>query len=273
MPPAEIAVWESKNGFTSLQSLLNKAVKEETLYFEKLESIGEDKLSKLEVKPHCDFVLQNSKYFKFHEEGWFELKVSNENLAPILNLDGIVFIGNEARKYTESHVYVTTKEKVDLLRLIDENIIEINGVESYAIKTSRREHDLARLVKGSFSVNSCTGTAGRYRVRLYEDVITYFIGPTGTFALDHGFKVKSFKKTIWGWDRNFDTGALAAQVTYQADWGSGSQSIRAAFAVNEIGWPFVTNYQYIDYNPPAIYYSRGQGWGRDGCTCTYQGYY
>lgn len=143
------------------------------------------------------------------------------------------------------------------------------GIQKYSITRLRREHSTnSRYVTGSFSVNSCTGTEGKYRVRLYEDVITYYIGPTGTYALDHGFKVKSFRKTIFG-DRNFDTWALAATVSYQASWGSDGKSITAAVATNEIGWPFITNYQYTDSYPPSIFNS--QGWGRDGCT--YTGYY
>jgi len=90
--------------------------------------------------------------------------------------------------------------------------------------------------------------------------------------LDHFFKVRSFRKTIFG-DRNFDTWTLAATVYYQASWGSDGKTITAAAATNKIGWSFITNYQYVETNPPSIYNSQGQGWGRDGCTCTYSGNY
>ncbi len=148
------------------------------------------------------------------------------------------------------------------------------GVTEYKLHHVRKEHnESSRFVTGSFAVNSCTGTADRYRVRLYEDVITYFIGPTGTFALDHGFKVKSFRRTVWGWDRNFDTSALAGSVSYQASWGSDGKTIQANGTQNEIRWPFISNYQYTETNPPSIFNSQGQGWGRDGCTCSYSGVY
>ncbi len=183
-------------------------------------------------------------------------------------------IDGQARKYTMSSLFISEEGSVTNLKKIKDNTGLPSGVKEYKLTHIRKEHDAnARLVTGSFSVNSCTGTADRYRVRLYEDVITYYIGPLGTFALDHGFRAKSFRKTIWGWDRNFDTNYLAAQVSFQADWGSDGKYISANGAQNEIAWPFISNYQYTEDNPPAIYYSTGQGWGRDGCTCTYTGYY
>lgn len=274
MPPTELDKWEVENNFVSLRSILNRAVKEETKYFDELESIGEQNLVKEEIKPHADYVLENAKYFRFHDEGWFELNIANQNLAPLLNKDGIIVIEGEARKYTLTSLYVSDIGDVATLQLITSDQTDLPaGVKKYAINQLRKElTSYSRYVTGSFSVNSCTGTAGNYRVRLYEDVISYYIGPTGTYALDHGFKVKSFRKTIFG-DRNFDTWALAATVYYQASWGSDGKSITAAAATNEIGWPFITNYQYIDSNPPSIFNSQGQGWGRDGCTCTYSGIY
>jgi hypothetical protein len=54
---------------------------------------------------------------------------------------------------------------------------------------------------------------------------------------------------------------------------SDQQEPWASEATNEIGWNFITNYQYVETNPPSIFNSQGQGWGSDGCTCTYSGYY
>ncbi len=274
LSPSDLDSWETKNHFSSLRSLMNRAVAEETKYFDKLEGLDKQSLNLDEIKPHADFVLEHASYFRFDDEGWFELNIANQNLAPLLNKDGIIIIAGEARKYTMKSLFVSKVADVGVLKSIhaDQHELPI-GVKKYDITRIRKEHDAnSRYVTGSFSVNSCTGTAGKYRVRLYEDVVSYYIGPTGTYALDHGFKVKSFRKTIFG-DRNFDTWALAATVYYQASWGSDGMSITAASATNEIGWPFITNYQYIDSNPPSIFNSQGQGWGRDGCTCTYSGYY
>lgn len=275
MSRVELETWENKTGFVSLQSILNKAVEEETKYFDKLEAIGEQNLIKDDIKPHAPYVLENAKYFKFHEDGWFELNIANQNLAPLLNKDGIIVVEGQARKYTMNSLFISDDGNTVALKDLQEGTKTLpSGITEYKLNHIRKEHnENSRLVTGSFSVNSCTGTVGRYRVRLYEDVITYFIGPTGTFALDHGFKVKSFRKTIWGWDRNFDTGFLAATVSYQASWGSDGKTIQANGTQNEIGWPFITNYQYNETNPPSIFNSQGQGWGRDGCTCSYSGFY
>ncbi|MBN8577370.1 MAG: hypothetical protein J0L66_10535 [Cytophagales bacterium] len=274
MSRKELNSWEAKNGFVSLQSILNKAVEEETKYFDKLEAIGEQNLKKEDIKPHAPYVLDNAKYFKFHEDGWFELNIANQDLAPLLNKDGIIVIEGQARKYTMHSLFVSEDGNTNALKELQETNTLPSGVTEYKLHHIRKEHnENSRIVTGSFSVNSCTGTQGRYRVRLYEDVITYFIGPTGTFALDHGFKVKSFIKTIWGWDRNFDTSALAGTVYYQASWGFDGKTIQANGTQNEIRWPFISNYQYTETNPPSIFNSQGQGWGRDGCTCSYSGVY
>lgn len=274
MSREEFRDWETQTGFISLHSILNKAIDEEIKYFDSLEAIGEENLKINEIKPHADYVLDNAKYFRFDEEGWFELNIANQDLAPLLNKDGIIVIEGQARKYTMNSLYISENEDINALRTVQENKNLPAGVTEYELHHIRKEHsESARYVTGSFSVNSCTGTAGRYRVRLYEDIISYFIGPTGTFALDHGFKVKSFRKTIWGWDRNFDTSALAGTVYYQASWGSDGKTIQANGTQNEIRWPFVSNYQYQETNPPSIFNSQGQGWGRDGCTCSYSGVY
>lgn len=195
-------------------------------------------------------------------------------MAPILNKDGIVVIDGQARKYTKQSLFVSEDGDVQILKEVQEHGNLPSGVNEIKLNHIRKEHkESARLVTSSFSVNSCTGTADRYRVRLYEDVVTYYIGPIGTFALDHGFKVKSFRKTIWGWDRNFATGALAGSVSYQASWGSDGKTIQANGTQHEISWPFISNFQYTETNPPSIFYSQGQGWGRDGCTCTYANSY
>lgn len=78
MPPAELDKWEAENNFVSLRNILNRAIMEETKYFDKLESIGEQNLKREEIKPHADYVLENVKYFKFHDEGWFELNIANQ---------------------------------------------------------------------------------------------------------------------------------------------------------------------------------------------------
>lgn len=274
MSQEELDNWETKTGFVSLRSILNKAIDEETEYFDRLEAIGEKNLKIEETKPHADYVLDNAKYFKFDEDGWFELNIANSDLAPILNKEGIIVIEGQARKYTMHSLYVSESGDINQLRKIEEDKSLPIGVIEYRLNHIRKEHsETARFVTGSFSVNSCTGTAGRYRVRLYEDIITYFIGPTGTFALDHGFKVKSFRRTIWGWQRNFATSALAGTVYYQASWGSDGKTIQANGTQHEIAWPFISNYQYTETNPPSIFNSQGQGWGRDGCTCTYSNTY
>ncbi len=276
MSSKELDSWESRNGFVSLRSILNKAVEEETKYFDELEAIGEKNLRIEEVKQHADYVLENARYFKFHEEGWFELNIANKELAPLLNKDGIIVIEGQARKYTMDALFVADDGNTHVLKNVQVQKDLPHGVQEYKVNHIRKElNENAKTVTASFSVNSCTGTKDRYRVRLYEDVSSYFIGPSGTqrFALTHFITAKSFRKTIWGWDRNFATGALAATVSYQATWGFDGVTIQANGTQHEISYPFVTGYEYTSSNPPSIFNSQGRGWGRDGCTCSYNGYY
>ncbi len=60
MSRSELDKWETKNGFVSLRSILDKAIEEETKYFDKLESIGEENLKIEEIKPHAEYVLENA---------------------------------------------------------------------------------------------------------------------------------------------------------------------------------------------------------------------
>jgi len=275
MTNEELNNWEARTGFISLRSILNTAIDEETLYFDSLEAIGEENLKIEKIKLHSDYVLKNAKYFRFDEEGWFELNIANQDLSPLLNKGGIIVIEEQARKYTMHSVYISEKGNINALKRIRKNESLPAGVKEYELQHIRKEHsESARIVMGSFSVNSCTGVAGRYRVRLYEDIVTYIVGRSGWvtyYALSHGFKVKSFRRTVWGWERNFATSALRGTVNYQASWGSGGKAIQANGTQSEIAWPFISNYQYTLYSPPSIFNS--QGWGRDGCTCSYSGFY
>lgn len=88
LSPTDLDAWEADNHFSSLRSLMNRAVSEETKYFDLLEGLDEQSLNLEEIKPHADFVLEHASYFRFDDEGWFELNIANQNLAPLLNKDG-----------------------------------------------------------------------------------------------------------------------------------------------------------------------------------------
>ncbi|MFP4293767.1 MAG: hypothetical protein ACLFQ0_19210 [Cyclobacteriaceae bacterium] len=75
----ELDEWEKELGFTSIRYLFEKAVDEDEKYFKELESMTDEeeikKHQSVAPSPHSAYVLNNSELFKFHDEGWFEIKI------------------------------------------------------------------------------------------------------------------------------------------------------------------------------------------------------
>ncbi|MFP4293766.1 MAG: hypothetical protein ACLFQ0_19205 [Cyclobacteriaceae bacterium] len=146
------------------------------------------------------------------------------------------------------------------------------GIE--VIKVTHLRYDItntssnAKLIDRDMQVNTCTNRVDRYRVRLYEEIVHYGLG-NGTFEIVHGFRVYSFRRTIYGWERRFKTSALAGRVDYQGSYGSGGKYIQANGKQHSIGWELAT-VQYGSFNEQYIYWSRGEAWGRNGCYCSYE---
>ena len=268
--PQELNAWEKSIGFTSLRSIMEKAVEEETKYFNMLEERGEENLDINTTPRNSAFVIENAQYFNFTSDGWFELKILDLQLSSVLNADGVVKIGKELRKYSGDMLFVSEKGDLSALKG-DLNINRLpEGIQAFQLERYRKTHrpENAKVITSSQNINSCTDVVNRYRVRLYEDVVIRPLG-SGSWELQHQFILKSFRHTVWGWQRNFATNFLEGGVYYEADWGLGSDYIYANGTQHEIGAILKTGYRYSEITPPSIQYSSGEGWGRDGCHCTY----
>jgi len=264
-----------KDGFASLLSIYKKALAEEEKYFEYYESFTEDELHKQfpnGINPHSDYVNQHAHLFKFSEEGWFDLYISDIRAAAFVNAEGIVKVGDTYRKYVADGVLFS--KKLSTLKSADKASEQSlpDGVTAHQHEKLTIEHPEERVISGSFRVNECTDRKDRYRVRLYEDILVANKGG-GNFEMVYGFSVRSFRHTVFGWERRFATSTLGGRVDYQASFGSGGYTINANGAQEIIGWTFVSSYNFTEFSRPEIYYSYGQGWGRNGCYCTYTGYY
>lgn len=266
-----------KDGFTSLLTIYNQAIAEDEKYFEYYESFTEDELQAKfpnGISPHSEYVNKHARLFKFSEKGWFELNISDFRVAGLINPEGIVKVGNVYRKYVADGVLFS--ESLSALGFADKasNQSLPDGVTAHQYERLIIEQPEAeaRVISSSFRVNECTDREDRYRVRLYEEILVANKGG-GIFELTYGFSVRSYRHTVWGWERRFETEALAGSVDYQASFGSDSKLITANGRQDIIGWTFVSGYNFTEFNPPEIFYSYGQGWGRNGCYCNYTGYY
>lgn len=262
--------------FISLLDIYQHAISEDAKYFEKFEKYTADELQKMYpsgINPHSDYVIKNSHLFNFSEEGWFELKIADVRLAKLVNTDGIIKVGDTYRKYESNAVFLS--KDLDLLKSLSESDYPESlseGITSHTYEKIRIEHPQAKVISQSFQVNSCTNRSGDYRVRLYEDILVANKG-NGNYEMVYGFSVHSFRHTVFGWQRRFATGYLAGRVDYQASFGFDGYTINASDPQESLGWTFVRDYNFTDSNRPEIFYSQGQGWGRDGCYCTYTGNY
>ncbi len=100
----EVEAWEKSKGFVSLRSLFNRAVEEEAENYER-----EDKL--MSTNPVLQITHERSNTAHLlgdmliynTVEGGIELNLASHRMAPVLNKDGIVKIGNRICQYTYSY--------------------------------------------------------------------------------------------------------------------------------------------------------------------------
>lgn len=108
MDQKSFEIWENTLGFTSLKTLFNEFVSEENKMWDKLtkEYEGrENQLRKEDVKEKYNNILKKNKHsftiVTMDDDGqYYDMNLYRSNLAPIVNKDGIVVIGDAIYRFT-----------------------------------------------------------------------------------------------------------------------------------------------------------------------------
>jgi len=108
MDQESFKIWENTLGFTSLKTLFNEFVSEENKMWDKLtkEYEGrENQLRKEDVKAKYENIVKKNKHsftiVTMDDEGqYYDMNLYRSNLAPIVNIDGIVVIGDAIYRFT-----------------------------------------------------------------------------------------------------------------------------------------------------------------------------
>lgn len=187
MNEEDITTWEKKfPDFVSLRSFYKKALHEENKYYDNLVSSG---LSEEEIviksTSHSDFVEKNREMFLLDESDNIDIDIFNYELSPLVNVHGVVRVGDHIRQHTREYFKVSgntspggAEELMCSTASIPENNIFVSKVEERILQEYTGEN-----LRTSFS-NSCqwvgsgrTLITGRVVLRSYDGILGVYRVP------------------------------------------------------------------------------------------------
>jgi hypothetical protein len=232
----DVANWEAKfSGFVSQRSLYEKAIDEETRFYESKEAV-------LLGKNHSPFVEQHSDLFIFDDEGVFELNLpyTEEMISYFVNKDGLLKVGTKLYQYSRNSIKVIVDGDERKLKLLPEISLSSkeHGVLVYNITYKAIVLGSSANGKTDFSGNAnCTdytsGGGQRVKGKIYEGC-TAFVDYKG----DYGYPGEVVTQTtittsatneikgVFGWSGKRTTQLrIEGTVEIVAPYGSGTYSV------------------------------------------------
>ncbi|SFF53030.1 hypothetical protein SAMN04488541_104922 [Thermoflexibacter ruber] len=224
--PEEIREWNQKIGFQSLQNIYDIAVLSERKEMEKEGEISDLQRNRL-ITYGClsDFTFNHRYLFKFDKEKGMDMKLFNPSLAPLLNIDGIVQVGQNIFQYGEDFVKIITDGDINKVNHLykftksdkSQNIVVClvnNRMKESSVPTNGKVEDWVR------SCETTVNSPASYRTLVYEEFYDYtnytgihpYYNPYSTYT--HFIKVRNLKRGFLGYwyDTDFLTtmyGAIA----------------------------------------------------------------
>jgi hypothetical protein len=207
---AFIRTWEKQLGFKSLYSTYEDVIDEEDKFLEQMvKKYGADS----EVtRDEMGYSKMTQKYLEsgsliISNDGFLDMNVTVPSLAPLINAEGFVRVGNEIRQYKTDFVKIILDgdyNKMNELAAFKESTqnIHVGVVERQLNKISDSKRTQA--------LSSCDTSIDRYRTIAYEEKTVANIGgsPCEVYENYYYIKMRSLKKTLGSW-YNHDTGFLA----------------------------------------------------------------
>lgn len=166
---SEIKAWEAKLNFGSMQQVFTQGLKIE----EELAKEREDKNQA--TKGNSEFVVAHPNTFKILEDGIFTTNIYRIDLAPLVNKDGIVKVGDMIFQYSYDYLKIIEdgdESKINLLSAITETDKELR---IYVDKVSRSVGDMGNArtsfyQKSSFTVVEKTVDPCEWSARLVAEL-------------------------------------------------------------------------------------------------------
>jgi hypothetical protein len=191
MDSAEVATWERRNNFISLNSISDYVASEEDRLSDSLETIYRTPEDIPNIRHSEAFETFSDVFVQKtipDDDGgiYYDLNISNDNYANVVNRYGIVKVGENIYQFKENTIKIILGGDVSKINLLD-TVTETNEREGVVVYTKARV---------TYTTNKMhhhvVGKRGKYKVILYHTFDQWFIG--NEVCTTHDIKVRSLKK-------------------------------------------------------------------------------
>lgn len=213
-----IRTWEKGLGFKSAASIYEDVIEEEDKFLEAMvKKYGENsEVTRKEI----GFSELTQKYLdkgtlSANEEGILNINVMIPLLAPLVDADGLVRVGNEIRQYKYNFLKIILDADYNKISSLGGFKESTDNIHVAAVERQRHEiKDVGR----TKALSSCESIVGSHRLIGYEEKI--FVNDGGTpcpfYRNDYYIRMRSLKKILGTW-QNFKTGQFTSNVTVAFD--------------------------------------------------------
>lgn len=217
---AELDLWETSIGFSSLRRLFNSAIDQDMAY---INSLGNESglLTRKEIgfSTEAKMLLEeNLAYLDEYET--LNLNISDDYLATLLNRSGVLRIDDSFILFQRDNIKILKSRNLSKLKLLvsaTESDLTHNIVVNPVMRVTPNSENMDQSSRTNI-VGSCESTNGNYRLLVYEeytgvypDIITCTSGALWTYKI----KLRSLKKTLGIWN-NYNTGFMRLQGSLKA---------------------------------------------------------
>ncbi len=210
-----ILAWGKGLGFKSIYSIYEEAIEAEDIFLaEKVKKYGEN--SEV-IRDEMGFSTFTQKYLdkgtlSHTEEGILDMNVMIPILAPLVNEDGLVRVGNELRQYKYNVVKIILDADYNKIGDLKELTESTDKVHVAAVE--RQQHEI-KDVGRTKALASCESIMGSYRLIAYEEKTLVNEGgtPCSVFRNDYYITQRSLKKILGTWQNHWTEQMEMRQAT------------------------------------------------------------
>lgn len=243
-----IRAWEKGLGFRSAYSIYEDAIEEEDRFLETMvKKHGENsELTRREIgfseftQKYLDKGLLSS-----DEDGVLNVNVMIPMLAPLVNEESLVRVGNEIRQYKYNYLRKILDVDYNKIGRLNELNESSDGIHVAAVE--RQQHEI-KDVGRTKALSSCESINGSHRLIGYEEKILVNDGgtPCPFYRNDYYIRLRSLKKILGTW-QNFKTTQFTITSTVAFDHlncdytvRNGVDSFNSTYYSTPSGWEWHT---------------------------------
>jgi hypothetical protein len=150
----------------------------------------------------------NADIITFQDNGIYHLTIDNQSVAPIVNRNGIMFIGQHAYKFTNFGQIIALDGNITALNSVNATTQSNNNI--LVMRTKKKLLSPCGVGRSLTKRNSSDNREGRFEISLTSTIVITSFSPTthlpiSTVINSSYSSAQPWKKTIWNTWRNYQT--------------------------------------------------------------------